>query len=79
MSHIIKIGRVVHYGHRPEDGCETADIVHVWGAQDVVNLLVKRKVISYEERHNPVYALTSVNHGTEPGQWHWPDECPYQL
>lgn len=76
MSHDLKIGRAVHYQH--VEGCRTSAVVWVWG-DTVVNLHVSSSQTAEDKEDRLSYGRTSVVHGMDQGQWHWPDECPYNL
>lgn len=76
MDHTLKLGRVVHYQHG--EGCRAATVVWVQGGK-LVNLHVSSSQGSGIKEEPLHYGRTNVTHGTDPGQWHWPDECPNGL
>jgi hypothetical protein len=85
MASTPTIGRIVHYRYAKGDGraagvCRPAIIVHCWG--DLENSAVQLQVFNdadaegkFNDQLPPVLWKTSIVQGTEPGQFHFHEDC----
>lgn len=73
-NHKLVIGRIVHYtaGFSMAMECLPAMTVKVRNAR-----AIDLQVFKAGGQHGTVGEV-GVLHGMEVGQWHWPDECPYE-